>query len=130
MDTEQKIKPIEAGLMIGVALLYDGLSALFNLDPTIVIGWLANFFLNIWSFLTFWLWFKLHGISFVSAKKSGMIFAPFLIENIPWINALPSWTSAVVSLLANNFAEELLQKISPATIQSIGKLLPNKKSGG
>lgn len=130
MDTEQKIKPIEAGLMIGVALLYDGLSALFNLDPTIVIGWLANFFLNIWSFLTFWLWFKLRGISFVSAKKSGMIFAPFLIENIPWINALPSWTSAVVSLLANNFAEELLQKISPATIQSIGKLLPNKKSGG
>src|SRR3989344_7047797 len=78
-------------LMIVVALFYDALQALLTF---ILMGWLVGIFAG----LTFYVWFKMKGLNFVTPKRIGTFSGAFIIEVIPFLSALPAWTAAVVIL--------------------------------
>jgi hypothetical protein len=75
--------------MIVVAVFFDILQWALVF---ILMGWLAGLF----AFLTFYVWFKSYGISFMKPKKALALFGGGLIEVIPVLSALPAWTVAVL----------------------------------
>ncbi len=104
MEENQGLKSTTIGLMIGSALLFDGLQAL--LTP-IFLGWAVGIF----AFLTFWLWFKLHGISFMRPKRLATMGSATLIEIIPFVSAFPAWTFAVAYLALSAKAKEVISNV-------------------
>ncbi len=58
----------------------------------IFMDWLVSIF----AYLTFFLWFKLKGISFMKPKRLVVAGTSFLLEIIPFVAALPALTGAVV----------------------------------
>lgn len=97
---------IQAPLMIGVALLFDGLQIL--LFP-ILIGFLVNWLVPLLAWPVFWLWFKANGDSFLSLKKLVTITSSIVIEIIPGINGFPAIALAVGIMILINRAEAAQQ---------------------
>jgi len=78
--------------MIAVALFFDVLQALLDL---IGIGWILVFL----SYPTFWLWFKIHGINFFSAKRAKTIGLNLVGEGLTagiWVGM--TWTVVRIAL--------------------------------
>lgn len=82
-------------LMVSTALFYD------------VLQWFLVFFfldwvVSIFAAFTFYLWFKIYGISFLSPKRASIFGGAIAIESVPFISAflswLPAWTAAVLLL--------------------------------
>lgn len=94
--------------MVGVAVLVDGvqipldflaISAVFTI-PISVAAW-----------LTFYLWFKMKGVSFGGLRLGQRGSASFVrnplfivaaalgVEMIPLVNAFPFWTAAIITAL-------------------------------
>lgn len=99
--------------MIAVALFYDMAQA--GLDVLHLIPFIGNAFaimgtmiIDLWAFLTFYVWFKIHGVSFASPKRGLTMAGAVIIELIPVVNALPAWTAAVVILFLTTRGEEAL----------------------
>lgn len=119
--------------MLGTALLFDGLqfgTDLFHALPLIgtVAQSVVDILISVWAWLTFYVWFKIHGVSFMNAKRFAVLNGGALIEMIPIVNSLPAWTLAVFLLIATTRAEELLEKAGPlGTIAS--KALAAKTQG-
>ena len=88
---ENELKTTTVVLMIAVALFFDALQALLTF---IFMGWLAGIFAG----LTFYLWFKIHGISFMKPKRLATFGGTALIEIIPFLSVIPAWTFAVAYL--------------------------------
>lgn len=88
--------------MIAVALFYDALQVLLTF---IFMGWLVGIFAG----LTFYVWFKMKGLNFITPKRIGTFSGAFLIEVIPFLSALPAWTAAVVVLALDS----KIKKIAP-----------------
>lgn len=57
--------------------------------------------------MTFWLWFKLKGVNFGTARRAASMTAGFLIELIPIINILPAWTLAVGLVCADTKVKDI-----------------------
>lgn len=70
-------------LMICVAIFYDVLTIFVPTFVGIVAG------------MHFWLWFALHGISFVTPKRFLSGSAGLLVELFPLTSFLPAWTLTV-----------------------------------
>jgi hypothetical protein len=87
-SNEKGLKSHTVTLMIATALFFDALQAVLTL---IFMGWLVGIF----AALTFWLWFRMHGISFMQPKRLMAFGGASLIEVIPILSALPAWTFAV-----------------------------------
>ncbi len=85
---EPKLTNITIALIVSTAVFFDVLQWVMAF---VFLDWLVGFF----AFLTFWLWFKLKGISFATPKRGATIGASALIEVTPWLSALPAWTLAV-----------------------------------
>ncbi len=77
------------GLMVAVALFFDTIQAL--LTP-IAIG----YFVPLISYPTFWLWFRLHGLSFFTMKRAPTLGIGALLEIIPGIDVIPAFTFTVI----------------------------------
>ena len=107
---EAGLKSTTVVLMIIVAIFFDALQFLLGF---IYMGWLAGIFAG----LTFYLWFKIHGISFMKPKRFLAFGGASLIEMIPipFLADLPAWTAAV-SYLA------LSKKVGIGTGEGITKL--------
>lgn len=101
---EKGLKSTTIGLMIGSALLFDGLQAL--LTP-IFLGWAVGIF----AFLTFWLWFRMYGISFMRPKRLATMGAASIIEMIPFLSVIPAWTFAVAYLAISSKAKETISSV-------------------
>lgn len=123
-----RIGPFVAGLMIAVALIYDGFQALVEIVSFGFLGWLINPIIDLWAFLTFFTWFTLKGSSFVRPSKALTLGATSIVEMIPFFNDLPTWTAGVIIMIAQTYAEDILASVSPATAQALGKVL-NKGKG-
>lgn len=102
--------------MGSVALLFDAVQ--FGTDLLHFIPYIGNLsaiiattLMDVWAFLTLYVWFKLHGVSFANPKRGLTMAGTVLVEVIPALNALPAWTAAVVIIVLTTRAEELLQKI-------------------
>jgi hypothetical protein len=109
-----KSKPqLESGtiwLMIAVALFYDALQALLDL---IAIGWL---FVPV-AYMHFWLWFKLKGIDFFSAKRASTIGAGMVFELLT-AGILPAMTFTVARIAFDH-------KVKQAGAQVVGNIKPS-----
>ena len=112
------IPTITAVVMVAVASLYDlaqiGVNALQGLNAIlpglgVVLVYAFGIPLTIWAWLTFYLWFKLHGVSFMQPKRFAIMGLAGLADTI--VSALPAWIAAVVLIIATTRAEELLEKI-------------------
>lgn len=106
MEEEKKEKGLKSTtvvLMIAVALFFDALQALFTL---ILLGWVVGIFAG----LTFYLWFKIHGISFMTPKRFMAFGGASLIEMFPFLplSAIPAWTFAVSYLALSKKIQEVI----------------------
>ncbi|MEX0919412.1 MAG: hypothetical protein WDZ64_01525 [Parcubacteria group bacterium] len=102
MQKEKEIKSTTVVFMISTAFFFDVLQWLLTF---IFMGWLVSVF----AFLTFYVWFKMYGMNFMTPKRFGAMGGGFIIELIPVLNVIPAWTF-VVSFLA---LEKRAQAIIP-----------------
>lgn len=114
-------------LMVATALIYDGFQALVDLITLGLLGWIINPLINFWSFMTFTFWFYLKGIRFVKPGKALTVGATTIIEFLPFLSDLPTWTAAVTVILAQTYAEDIVRQISPDSLQALNKVLNNSK---
>ena len=91
-------------LMVAVALFYDVLQWFLAF---IFMGWLVGIFAG----LTFYVWFKIRGMSFMKPKRFAIFGTGSVIEMFPLIplSALPAWTAAIVILALDS----KVKKIAP-----------------
>ncbi|MEQ1561335.1 MAG: hypothetical protein ABL899_01270 [Nitrospira sp.] len=108
-DDNEEIGDIQSIMLISTAVFFDICQALADFIP--FAGWIAGVFVNIFAFLTFYVWLKMLGMSFVNPKRAGIMGGGFLIEMIPIVNALPAWTFAVVTLIGTTKAKRIIGKI-------------------
>lgn len=120
------INNVTATLMVSVALFYDLVQALFDLLHIIpvvgnVIATVVTALLSVVAWLTFYVWFKMHGVHFHTAKRAVTMGAGFLIELIPVLNILPAWTLAVILIFMTARMPKIVQTVaSGAKKQSYG----------
>ncbi len=108
MESENKISDSEAFLMIGVALFFDALQALFGWVP--IIGNVLAALVGIFAFLTFFLWFYTNGIKMLTPKRLTSMIGGGIIEMVPYLNILPAWTMVVVYLIGTTKIKEIAKK--------------------
>lgn len=99
---EEKKKGLNSstiGLMIGVALFFDTLQAL--LTPLFMWWIVPPIF-----YATFWLWFKMNGLSFFSMKRGSTIAIGAFLEIIPGIDVIPAMTFTVIRIALDNKFKE------------------------
>lgn len=91
--------------MISVAFFFDFLQALFALT---FIGSIVASVMSIFIWLTFYLWLKLHGITFMdNLARMIIMWSGFVIELIPVLNIVPGWTFSVsLSLMLIRYGDQ------------------------
>jgi hypothetical protein len=122
-----RIGVLTSFLMVGLALIYDGLQALVEVVSLGFLGWLINPLIDFWAFLTFFTWFTLKGAGFVKPGKAITLGSSSFLEMIPYFNDLPVWTAGVIIMIAQTDAEDVVGKISPTATKALGKVLNPKK---
>jgi hypothetical protein len=100
---EASLETHTIAFMIGTALFFDLLQFLLSF---IFMGWLVGLFAG----LTFWWWFRQHGVSFKKGSVWGSFALTFLIEVIPILGDLPAWTLEVSYLALSHKAKEVIEK--------------------
>lgn len=118
---EKGLKSSTVALMISTALFFDALQWLLAF---IVMDWLAGFF----AFMTFYVWFKIHGMNFMTPKRLATMGGTFIIEIAPILSILPAWTGAVVILVLDYKAKKTLAALgqSPTPAAQKGPPLPKQ----
>ncbi len=116
-------------LMVGVALIYDGSQNLVDLLSFGLLGWIINPLISFWSFLTFFTWFSLFGVSYAKPGKAMTVGVSYLIEVIPLLSNIPTITLSVIILLAMTYSEDLVAKLSPQAAAALSKALSGSKLG-
>lgn len=134
---EARISVVMGGLLIAAALLFDGgqflIQAAAGLTAILLpLGIAAAWAIDGIAWLTFFLWF--HTLGLGTIKKGGpggsaLNQTPFVIiafalgiEMIPFINALPAWTAAVVVVILKERVVQLAQLAGPTVVaKAIGK---------
>lgn len=90
MEKQERIPPITGFLMLGLAIIFDGLQFILNL--TVFLSILATAVALIgWGIL--WLWLKFRHVTFSNntIRMATVMLSP-LIELVPFINMLPALT--------------------------------------
>lgn len=106
-----KISKTSAMLMTMTAYFFDGLQAFLNF---ILIGFLINWIISIYAFLTFYIWFKMKGVRFTTVKNATSFNGSFLGKLIPGLNTIPFWTLSVGLILAPIIAKDAIKTIEHA----------------
>ena len=102
-------------LMVSVALFYDALQWLLG---WIFMGWLVTIFAG----LTFYVWFKMRGMSFMSPKRFTAFGGSFIVEFIPVIgDVLPAWTACIVYLALDSKIKKIAAVV-PGGEMAVGAL--------
>ena len=108
-------------LMISVAVFYDILQWLLVF---LFMDWLVSIF----ALMTFYVWFKRHGISFATPKRATTFVSATAIESVPIISTflswLPAWTAAVTIIALDTKVKKVLGQIPGG--QMAGNVLSNK----
>lgn len=98
-------------LMIMVAIFFDVLQWLLAF---VFMDWLVGFY----AFLTFYVWFKIKGMSFMKPKRFATMGGTFLVEVIPWLASLPAWTGAITFLAIDSKIKKVLPPIAQKVVSS------------
>lgn len=127
-NNEQKIGEGTKWFMLGVAILFDVLSAV-TLIP--VIGWILGGIVWAFAFGTFWLWFMMNGINIFGFSNPKRLFGSLLasiVELIPAVGVFPSWTVLVLWLTrVEEVVEKTVSKVPGAS--NVAKFVPKKYGG-
>jgi hypothetical protein len=110
MKEEPELKDATRWLMRGTAILFD-LASIVSLVP--VVGWILQWIVAIFYNLTFWVWFKMHGISFSNPKNLTKYIMGSLVELIPEIGILPGYSISIFLLTSKSKAIKTLTKNQP-----------------
>lgn len=111
-DTEkrQRISSVQGTFMLAVAGVIDGVQFLLNFIP--FVGWIAASLISIFAWLTFFTWFKLNGVNFLSGKttvlKIASLFGVSILEIFPIINDFPAWIAYIVIMIFIVKAEDTI----------------------
>ena len=118
MDDNKKGLNNTTIVLMGVtALFFDALQWLLG---WIFMGWLVTIFAG----LTFYVWFKTKGMSFMKPKRFATFGGSFIIELIPVVgDILPTWTAAIVYLALDS----KIKKVLPASAQKAISSTPGLK---
>lgn len=101
MEKEKGLDSHTIFFMIWTAVFFDFLQFILSF---IMMGWLVGFFAG----LTFWWWFRQHGISFSRPSRWGSFALTYLVEVIPGLGAIPAWTFEVGFLALSSKAKEVV----------------------
>jgi len=103
MEEGCSITRFDAVLMVCVALFYDLVQLAINI-VMFGFGFLVTWIISLWAWLTFYLWFRIKGVSFMNLKNALKLTGGGLIEIIPFpfLSALPAWTAVVIALIFTN----------------------------
>ena len=104
-NKEKELKSHTVALMICVAIFFDVLQGLL---AYIFMDWLVSFF----AYLTFFVWFKLHGIKLMKPKRFIMSASSLLLEIFPFVASLPALTGMVVFITLDTKAKKIVSKIN------------------
>jgi hypothetical protein len=109
MDDEQQPKISYANKvgLVGTSIFFDIIEGLLDFIP--LVGWAVNIFIDIFAFLTFYVWFKILGVSFVRTRRSLAFIAGFILGAIPFTSWF-AWTLDVVLVIIDVNNEEKLAK--------------------
>lgn len=116
MEEEKKekgLKTTTVWLMIAVAVFFDALQILLDF---LLMGWLVT----IVGSLTFWLWFKFHGYSFMKPKRIVGSLATILIDAIPVLGWF-AWTVAISVFVLKNKIQKVVPGANIAKLDIIKK---------
>lgn len=92
-------------LMFGTGAFFDVLQLIFS--ETVVGGSIITFFAT----LVFFVWFKMHGVSFITPKRLLTMVGAGSLELIPFLNILPAWTGAIWYIIYTTKVRESVSKI-------------------
>lgn len=90
-------------LMVSTAIFFDVLQIAFAL---IAMDWVVGIF----GFLTFFIWFKINGVSFLTPKRAIAMSGSAIIEAFPFLSSLPTWTLAVIIIAMDTKAKQIAKK--------------------
>lgn len=111
IEKKVRIDNIQAAFMIGVAVTVDIVQLILGF---FIIGLVLNRFITFFVFLSFFLWFALNGVNFISGKMStrrmlsffGVAFAEF----IPIVGMAPLWSFGIASIIYSTRKEDKMGK--------------------
>jgi hypothetical protein len=104
---DSKISYTAAFFLVGTALLIDTMQFLVGIIP--ILGQIMGVIFTFIATFTFWLWFKLLGVSF-DRKQSLSFMGGSIIEFIPVLGMLPTWTLVIVTVILR---QEFNSKLPP-----------------
>lgn len=123
MDNEEsKINKSTAVIMVCAAFFIDIIQFLLNFIPGP--GWIIIWIIDAIVWLTFYVWFRSRGVTFSSSRKSLSLGVGFVLELIPFINALPAWTLANIMVISTTWAEEKAVRLTGSS-DVIAKIGPS-----
>lgn len=93
--------------LVAVSIFFDVIELLFDLIP--VLGWIINLLVDIFAGLTFYVWFKILGVSFFSTRKWLSFASGFILGAIPFTSWF-AWTLDVILVIVAIRGEEVLTK--------------------
>ncbi len=105
---ENPISDTTAFLMIFTVLTMEGIQAMIGWIP--FLGNILADGISFFIFLTFFIWFKMHGISMIKPKIMTALIGGGLVEMLPFINIFPVWTGIVIYLIGTTKVKELFDK--------------------
>ncbi|MEI7513269.1 MAG: hypothetical protein WCJ74_01460 [bacterium] len=108
-----RISKTDFGLMLATAIFFDVVLAAIQLIP--FAGSAAAMSFNTVPLMIFFIWYKLKGINFSNPKRAFSFFGTAIIEFIPVINALPTWTAEVIYMYTLENKDKILSVAGKAT---------------
>ncbi len=96
-------------LMLVVAVFFDVVKFGINFIP--ILGQVLAILVGIFAQMTFWLWFKMKGVSYNSAKRLIPVISATLIGFVPFLDMIPDLTLEMIFVLGTLKAEEVLEKV-------------------
>ena len=110
-EKRNRAHPTTFVLMLCVAIFFDVLQAVFLLIP--LLGWIFSSVISIFAWLTFYVWTSIKGWGLSDTLKQIIVNWAFpLIEIVPILNTLPTWTLKVVLSYSFLKAEDTLYNVS------------------
>ncbi len=101
---EEGLKNHTVVLMIVVALFFDVLQWALAF---IFMDWLVSIF----AYLTFFVWFRMNGISFMKPKRLAASSLSFLFEIFSWVAAIPALTAAVTFVALDAKVKKIVAQV-------------------
>lgn len=98
MEPRNRFGAFQKPLLLATAISLDLIQALLSL---LVVGVVLNGVVSLFAWLSYYLWYKVLDIGFldVGVRKILTFMGGGLLEMIPIVNTLPSWTISVILII-------------------------------